>query len=322
MTADPLTRIVKSLDLTGAVFLEGELTAPWAIEAQVTAEDCRPFMPAPRQIIAYHVMTEGEAVVEIAGHECCRVAAGDVLFLPSNLRIVMASAPGLAPIAADDLLMPAGEDGLVRISSGGGGALTRMFCGFIASNAGPNPLLNTLPEALVISVSSLATRRWIEASIAMAARELGAGRLGSGAVTAQLSELLLIEAMRLHLERDAQPSGWLAGMADPRIARTLARIHADLACPPSVVELAELAGMSRTAFVDRFVGIMGQGPGAYALAYRIDKARLLLHETDLGLAEISWRVGYEAPESFSRAFKRATGQSPAEWRIRRGTDSH
>ena len=318
MPTCPLTQIVRSLELTGCVFLEADFTAPWAITAHVTEDDCRPFMPIPKQVIAYHVIIEGEAIVSLGDRQGYRAdfraKAGDVVFLPSNSVHVLASDPGLSPVSGDDLLLPAGDDGLVRIRYGGGGRSARMLCGFIASNAGPNPLLDTLPPLLVIGIDNIATLRWIEASIALAARELTAGRVAAGTVMAGLSELLLVEALRAHLECTPQPQGWLAGMADPCIARVLARMHTDLATPPAVTELAEAAGLCRSTFVTRFTEIMAVGPRQYMLDQRMDAARLLLRDTGLCLAEIAHRVGYDAPEAFSRAFKRATGRSPADWR--------
>lgn len=318
MPNDPLTDIVRSLSLIGGVFLDAEFTAPWAITAHVTEEDCRPFMPIPRQVIAYHVMTEGRALVSLDDHDDYRehycAKSGDVVFLPSNALHVLASETGLSLISGDDLLLPMGEDGPARIRFGGGGARACILCGFIASNAGPSPLLDTLPEILIISIESLATRRWIEASIAMAARELTAGRVAGGAVMSRLSELLLIEALRAYLERTPHPPGWLAGMADPRIARALTSIHADLASPLPVTALAASASMSRSAFVERFTEFLGIGPRRYILDQRIQMARMLLRDTELGMADVAYRVGYDAPEAFSRAFKRETGRSPAEWR--------
>jgi AraC-like DNA-binding protein len=42
----------------------------------------------------------------------------------------------------------------------------------------------------------------------------------------------------------------------------------------------------------------------------------LLATTDLGVASVAHRVGYDAEEAFSRAFKRAHGDSPSKWRSR------
>lgn len=314
MKDDPLTQIVRSLDLMGAVFLDAEFSAPWAITAHVTEEDCRPYMPLPKQVIAYHVVTEGEALVSMAGGAHCWAKVGDVVLIPSNKPHVLASAASLAPVSGDDLVLPHSANGLARIRHGGGGAQTRILCGFLASRSPPSPLIETLPALLVISLENVAALRWIEASIAIAARELAAGRIACPGMMSALSELLVIEALRAYLERSAAPEEWLSGMTDQRIARALARIHGGLDTPPAVAELADAAGMSRSAFVDQFAGLLGVAPGRYVLDQRITAARRMLRDTTLSLAEIASRVGYDATESFARAFKRETGRTPMEWR--------
>lgn len=46
-------------------------------------------------------------------------------------------------------------------------------------------------------------------------------------------------------------------------------------------------------------------------------AKDLLTTTDKPVAAVARQVGYEAEEAFSRAFKRALGTSPAQWRYQR-----
>ncbi|MEM7706171.1 MAG: AraC family transcriptional regulator [Pseudomonadota bacterium] len=316
--SDPLAKIIGALDLKGSVFLEGEFTAPWAISAHVTKEDCQPWVMEPCQVIAYHIVTEGELLVSMdAGdgyREHCRATRGDIIFLPSNALHVLASETGVPPVSGDDLLIPAEPDGLLQIRYGGGGTPTRMLCGFMATGSQPFPLLDCLPELLVIHIDSLPMRDWIQASMAMAARELGRGRAVGADFVSSLCRLLLIEALRAHVERHPQPQGWLAGLADPRIARALSVIHQNLSEPPRIEDLARSVAMSRSAFVDRFTDVMGIGPRAYLQAQRLDAASSLLRDTGLSASEVAYRVGYSAPEAFSRAFKRRTGLSPADWR--------
>jgi len=76
-----------------------------------------------------------------------------------------------------------------------------------------------------------------------------------------------------------------------------------------------MAGMSRSAFVDRFSELIGVAPRRYILDQRMQTACLLLRETSLGLSHLSLRVGYEATEAFSRAFKREIGKTPIEYRM-------
>lgn len=49
MPRDPLADVVRSLRLIGGVFLDGHFTAPWAIVSKVSKEDCKPFLPVPKQ---------------------------------------------------------------------------------------------------------------------------------------------------------------------------------------------------------------------------------------------------------------------------------
>ena len=48
--------------------------------------------------------------------------------------------------------------------------------------------------------------------------------------------------------------------------------------------------------------------------WQMHLAQDLLSSTDLGVAAVARRVGYDAEEAFSRAFKRASGSSPSAWR--------
>ena len=112
---------------------------------------------------------------------------------------------------------------------GGGGAGTRIVCGFLASEDFYNPLISTLPKALKIDVRRAASREWIEASVRFAANELAEGRVASSSVIARLSESLLTEAVRQYASTVAEEEvGWLKGVKDPHIGRALASIHYQL----------------------------------------------------------------------------------------------
>src|SRR5690606_34149830 len=58
-----ISAILHGMHLTGGIFLEADLTAPWAIRSRVTPEDCSLFMQKPRHIIAYHLVTVGRCIL-------------------------------------------------------------------------------------------------------------------------------------------------------------------------------------------------------------------------------------------------------------------
>jgi hypothetical protein len=65
---------------------------------------------------------------------------------------------------------------------------------------------------------------------------------------------------------------------------------------------------------DRFRTVLGMPPIRYLAGWRMHLARDLLESSELGVAAIAHRVGYESEEAFSRAFKRAHGVPPRQWR--------
>ena len=51
---DPLSDVLRAVRLTGGVFIDARFTAPWCVTANMTAEDCKPFLATPAQLIGSH----------------------------------------------------------------------------------------------------------------------------------------------------------------------------------------------------------------------------------------------------------------------------
>ncbi|PWG65393.1 GlxA family transcriptional regulator [Spiribacter halobius] len=83
-----------------------------------------------------------------------------------------------------------------------------------------------------------------------------------------------------------------------------------------VKHLAERACMSPRTFVRRFKAATGRMPGQYLQLQRIGLAREMLEASTLTVQQVSERVGYEDVAFFRRLFRRVTGMSPAEYRMR------
>jgi AraC-like DNA-binding protein len=315
---DAISAVLQSIRLTGGIFLDARFTAPWCTSAAVAAEDCKPLLAAPAHVIAFHVVIAGSLLAFVGDEPAVEVNAGEIVLLPRNDDHILASASGLPPVSARELLQPATGGGLARISYGGGGPGTHVVCGFLGSDEPSNPLIAKLPRLLKLDVREGTTRDWIEASVRFAAAELAEGRLGSSSVMSRLSESLFIEAVRHYAatlgDRD---HGWLRGAGDSQIGRALALIHGDRPRRWSAHALAEQVGMSRSAFMDRFTTLVGVPPVRYLTSWRLGIARRLIGETRKSVAELAHLSGYGSDEAFSRAFKREFGVSPAQCRGQR-----
>ena len=313
---DALSDVLRTTHLSGGVFLQAEFTAPWCMIAHVTSKLCAPFLGPTVQLIPYHYVVEGELWVSVEGSGTPhKLGSGELVLFPRNDGHLMGSDLGLPPVEAGAIIVPAAQ-GLHTIRHGGGGAPTRMICGYLgAGGARDNPVIATLPAAMTLKVGEIEAADWIRSTFHYAASEAAAGRPGSATVLAKLSELLFVEAVRRYVdELPADQTGWLAGLRDPVVARTLALMHGDIVRPWSVEELGRAAGVSRSALAERFTRMIGMAPMHYLAHWRLQTAAQKLRDTGASLAQVAELAGYSSEAAFSRAFKKRFGNSPASWR--------
>lgn len=84
--------------------------------------------------------------------------------------------------------------------------------------------------------------------------------------------------------------------------------------PPSLMDLARHVRLSHAKLEQGFRDIFGTTVFGYLRDYRMDKARQLLYEGKISIAQIANAVGYTNPAQFSAAFKRRFGITPRECR--------
>jgi AraC family transcriptional regulator len=79
-------------------------------------------------------------------------------------------------------------------------------------------------------------------------------------------------------------------------------------------ELADLTGLSRSWFARGFRGSTGTAPYSFILQIRIRRAKELLRDSDIPIANIATEVGFADQSHFTKSFRRYTGATPREWR--------
>jgi AraC-like DNA-binding protein len=143
-------------------------------------------------------------------------------------------------------------------------------------------------------------------------------RVGGEAVLGRLSELLFVDVVRHYLETlPENRTDWLAGLRDPHVGRALTALHGDPSRDWTIEALAREAGLSRSAFAERFTAFAGHPPMQYLAGWRMQLAAHMLLSGAEGVADVAARVGYESEAAFSRAFKKSLGVPPGEWRRHR-----
>jgi AraC-like DNA-binding protein len=312
---DALSDVLRVIRLSGGVFLEAHLTAPWCFKGRLSPEDCKAYQVTPAFVIATHYVVSGKMLVQVEGSEALEVRAGELVLLPHNHVHAFGSDVTVPPFSQPDEVKSKAAGQFSRIELGGGGEETQLLCGFLGSDHAFGPLLSSLPPVLKMDVRATPSGAWVESSFRFAVSQIAAGRVGSTTVIAKLSELLFVEAVSHYIAGLSEDKkGWLAGLRDPQVGQALTLMHAKPAKDWSAEVLASEVGMSRSGFAERFTSLVGMPPMQYLIYWRMQLAAQRLRESRDAIAQVGYAVGYESEAAFSRAFKREFGTSPAAWR--------
>lgn len=253
----------------------------------------------------YCAVVEGSCLMTISGRQSMVLTAGDFVLVPKIFSFTMSSLEPLPRRALARHLET--SPGVFRLGDPEAPPDIKAMVGHCAFGTDDKALLvSLLPEVIHVRGEERLMRL-----VNMINEETRADRTAREMVLHRLLEVLLIEALRSSANATAPP-GLLRGMADPLLAPTLRRIHADPDRSMTVETLARDAAMSRSTFFDRFRREVGVAPMEYATGWRMALAKELLRE-DVAMAEIAQRVGYGSTSAFSVAFSRHVGMPPGAY---------
>lgn len=233
------------------------------------------------------------------------LVAGDFVLLPHGNAVVLGSRADAPRIDLDAFL--ASGDGEITVV-GGGGTFSGLG-GYFELMPGPAPLLlGSLPPVVHLDAGAdHAGLRWL---VERLMGELRRPRPGGRLVAGHLCETLLIEAIRLYMQAGSPlGAGWLAALADARLSRAVAALHADPARSWTLAALARVAGMSRSSFAAAFSASIGEPAIAYLIRWRMHLAADRLGR-GVAIGEVAHGLGYASESAFGAAFRRVTGTSP------------
>ena len=141
--------------------------------------------------------------------------------------------------------------------------------------------------------------------------EISGRQVGMQAMTTAILKQVLVTLVRRSLN---STSVWLERfsiLSDRQIALAFADMVARPSADHSVMALAQKAGLSRSAFMARFVRAIGCSPMVALRQMRMKRAADMLAAT-FSVEQIARAVGYRSCSSFLRAFRQVHGYVPAE----------
>ena len=277
-----LSDILRSMQVEGSVYFCDNLTAPWHKHFKDT------------EAAAFHMVRRGECWATASG-ETVQLGPGDLIFLAPGLDHVLEShPPGADPAAysADTLLL----------------------CGYadFAADA-MTPLAGIFPTMSVIREDELTRHAWLKATLDQLSSEYLAQGPGSELIVNKLTEVVLIELIRINFCRN-EDHAFLQALNDPAVSKALNLLHERPAHPWTLDSLADEVALSRAAFAKRFKSLVGQSMFQYLTSLRMQKAQDLLRNTELPVYEIATRSGYESELAFTRTFKKHNDKTPKQFR--------
>lgn len=313
---DALSEALNSVSMTGALFLDAEFTAPWGVSVPQAQQLAAVLAPGAEHLVNFHFVLDGTMRVEDEHGIVLEAEPGDIVLIPYGDTHRLSSGKVDEFVDGAQALRMLNRNEITRFHLGGGGAGTRIVCGFFGCRRrAMRMFLSGLPPLLRIRVRDDAAGTWIENSIHHLISDAETARPGRAVMLARMAEALFIEGMRCYMESlPGDGTGWLAAAHDPVVGRVLALIHREPERHWSTAELAEASGASRTVMTERFTRLLGEAPISYLSRCRLQLAARLLETTEQPVVQLAGEVGYESEASFNRAFKREFGAPPARYR--------
>jgi len=302
--SDFLIEFIRNLGLKSKLFSRSHLCAPWGL-AQGDIDE-----------MLFHYLVEGECYLWVGSpdNEPIHMKSGDFVLLPRGRAHGVASAQD-SRLAETDRICYSVVDNHYRLHRGPGQE-SRFLCGsFSASHENAEVLLRSLPEYVLIHLDDTPQKSWIKSTLLLVEHETYANNPEQEAIITHLLDVLFAQILRWCLDsNDCEMVGLLGAVRDPDLGPTVKAVLRDIRYPWQLPELANISGLSRATFAERFARVVGESPMAFIRMERLRRSQTLLKASVLSVKEVANQVGFSGPEVFIRSFEKAFGCSPSCYR--------
>lgn len=178
--------------------------------------------------------------------------------------------------------------------------------------AGLHPIVRALPDWVALPLREV---DGLQIALDLLFAETSRVRCGQRILADRLFEVVLIQLLRWLLDHPAATgmrAGLLFGFSSPQIAKALVAMHEAPGKAWTLEDLAQVSGMSRTAFATRFKELIGIPPAEYLTDWRMTILQSRLRD-GVALKLLADELGYSNQSALSRAFTQRVGMSPRQW---------
>lgn len=148
-------------------------------------------------------------------------------------------------------------------------------------------------------------------------REIELNGVGSRLFVDSLTTALAVHLLRQYSVHQPILREYSGGLSRRTLQHAIDYIQEHLAQALSLEAIANAVEMSQYYFARLFKQSMGIAPYQYVLQQRIERAKPLLRDSSLSIAEIARQVGFSNQSQFTIQFRKLTGTTPLNYRRQR-----
>lgn len=144
--------------------------------------------------------------------------------------------------------------------------------------------------------------------------ELESGRVGSRLYAETAVTMLAVHLLRYYSTQTVSVSSTPTDLPKRELQQVLDYIHAHLDQEIGLADLAALMQITPVYFCRWFRATVGMSPHQYVLQQRVERAKVLLRQKKISIAEVALRCGFANQSHLTRHFHRRVGTTPKAYR--------
>ncbi len=246
-----------------------------------------------------------------------RLERVDLLYLPPFWRQPTLDAPdalaALRRLAAEDSLVCAISTGAYLLAEAGllDGRAATTHWSFLDDFARRFPAVDLKRQHLITRAGNLYCAGSLNATADLTTHLI---ERFYGAEVARGVEVQFSPEIRRPAAQQSYFDGEIGAQPDELMAEAQQWLRENATAAAGLTELTDRLQISRRSLNRRFREATGRTPVRYLQEVRIDRASAMLRNTNLPIAQIACRVGYDDAAHFATLFRRLTRQSPSAYR--------
>ena len=298
-----LDNLITLAQITGSIDTQCSFNGDWYVRH-----------PSNRTQGIVHIVTHGTGYLKLDNEAQARqLQAGDIIFFPRNAAHTLSSQIGCNNTQHHPSIQQQGNITHKQThSTSNSPAQLNLYCAHFAYET-HNNLLQGLPEIIILNTQHTTT----QAIVTLMQHEISQPEHRTAAAINALSTVLLVHILRAYLnqnEHQAPLTGILNGWRDRRLRNVVQAVTQQPEHDWRVEDLAALAKLSRAQLMRLFRSQMQTSPHAFVNSIRLQKAAMLLRNSQSTILTIALESGYQSETHFGKVFKKHYGCTPKQYR--------